>query len=134
MFKGFVKEFKEFAIKGNVVDLAVGVIIGGAFGKVVSSLVADVMTPPLGLLLGGVDFSNLAITLKEASAVGANDSVRLLYGKFIQSCVDFTIVAFAIFLMVKAINALKRRSAAEEAVTLTKQEELLTEIRDLLRK
>jgi large conductance mechanosensitive channel len=128
-----LKEFKEFAVKGNVVDMAVGIIIGAAFGKIVSSFVADVVTPPIGMLLGGVDFSNLAITLK-AAADGA-PAVVLSYGKFIQTVVDFTIIAFAIFMGIKAINALKRAEEAAPAATPepTKEELLLTEIRDLLK-
>ena len=102
-----LKEFKEFAIKGNAIDMAVGIVIGAAFGKIVSSLVADIVTPPIGLLLGGVDFSNLAITLK--AAVGETPAVVLSYGKFIQAVIDFTIVAFAIFMMIKTINTLKRK-------------------------
>ena len=128
-----IKEFKAFAIKGNVVDLAVGVIIGTAFGKIVSSLVGDVVMPPIGLLIGGVDFSDLAITLKAAE--GDIPAVMLAYGKFIQTVIDFLIVAFAIFMGVKAINRLKREEAV--APTLppvpTKEEELLGEIRDLLK-
>jgi large conductance mechanosensitive channel len=104
---GMVKEFKEFAIKGNMVDMAVGIIIGAAFGKIVSSLVADVVMPPLGLLIGGVNFSELVITLKQATAEMA--AVTLNYGKFIQTVVDFLIVAWAIFLVVKAINVLRRQ-------------------------
>ena len=134
-----VKEFKEFAVKGNMVDLAVGIIIGGAFGKVVSSIVADVLMPPLGLLIGGLNFTDIKIKLKEAvmDATGKSihDPVTLNIGNFIQSLVDFTIVAFAVFLLVKAINSMHRK--AEEAPVVaapTKQEELLAEIRDLLKK
>ena len=128
-----LKEFKEFAVKGNVVDMAVGIIIGAAFGKIVSSFVADVVTPPIGMLLGGVDFSSLAITLK--AAAGDAPAVVLSYGKFIQTIVDFTIIAFAIFMGIKAINTMKR---AEEAAPApppepTKEEILLAEIRDLLK-
>jgi large conductance mechanosensitive channel len=128
-----LKEFKEFAIKGNAIDMAVGIVIGAAFGKIVSSLVADVVTPPIGILLGGVDFSNLAITLK--AAVGETPAVVLSYGKFIQALIDFTIVAFAIFMMIKTINTLKRKQQEEPAPPPEppKQEQLLTEIRDLLR-
>ena len=130
---GFAKEFKDFAMRGNVVDLAVGIIIGGAFGKIVSSLVADVIMPPLGLIIGGVDFSYLAITLKEA--VGTAPAVTLNYGKFVQTVVDFTIVAFAIFLVVKAMNAMKRKQEAAPAPAQpSNQEVLLGEIRDLLKK
>ena len=128
-----LKEFKEFAVKGNVVDMAVGIIIGAAFGKIVSSFVADVVTPPIGMMLGGVDFSSLAITLK--AAAGDAPAVVLSYGKFIQTIVDFTIIAFAIFMGIKAINTMKR---AEEAAPApppepTKEEILLAEIRDLLK-
>lgn len=128
-----IKEFKQFAIKGNVVDMAVGIIIGTAFGKIVSSFVADVIMPPIGLLLGGVDFSRLAITLKEA--MGDAPAVVIGYGKFIQTLIDFTIIAFAIFIAVKAINSLREK--AEEAPTESPkppaQEVLLAEIRDLLK-
>ncbi len=129
-----VKEFKEFAMKGSVVDLAVGIIIGGAFGKIVSSLVGDVIMPPLGMLIGGVDFRDLAVTLK-APLVGSN-AVLLRYGAFLQSVFDFAIIAFAIFLLIKGINTLKRRKDAAPAVPPkpTNEEILLTEIRDLLRK
>ena len=102
---GMMKEFKEFAVKGNVVDMAVGIIIGAAFGKIVSSAVGDVIMPPIGVLLGGVDFSNLALTIKEAS--GDMPAVVISYGKFIQTVIDFTIIAFAIFIVVKTINSLK---------------------------
>ena len=128
---GMLQEFKEFAVKGNVVDMAVGIIIGGAFGKIVSSFVADVIMPPIGMILGGVDFSNLAITLKEAA--GETPAVLLSYGKFIQSVVDFTIIAFAIFIAVKAINNMKKKEEAKPAAP-PKQEVLLEEIRDLLKK
>lgn len=124
----FVKEFRTFAVKGNVVDVAVGIIIGVAFGKIVSSFVGDVIMPPLGLLIGGVDFSDLAITLK-APIEGAT-AVTVKYGRFIQTVTDFIIVAFTIFIVVKAIDTFKKK---EEAAALTKQEQLLTEIRDLLR-
>ncbi len=128
---GMIKEFKEFAVKGNVVDMAVGIIIGAAFGKIVSSFVADVIMPPIGLLMGGVDFTNLAITLKEA--VGDTPAVVLSYGKFIQSLVDFFIVAFAIFIAVKAMNSMKKKEE-EKPAEPPKQEILLEEIRDLLKK
>lgn len=123
-------EFKSFAVKGNMIDLAVGVIIGAAFGKIVSSLVADVIMPSVGLLVGGVDFSDLAVTL--APAKGDTPAVVLAYGRFIQSIVDFVIIAFAIFLGVKGINRLKREEAAAPTVP-TRDQELLAEIRDLLR-
>jgi large conductance mechanosensitive channel len=130
---GVISEFKAFAVKGNVVDMAVGIIIGAAFGKIVSSFVGDVVMPPIGLMIGGVDFSDLAVTLKAGN--GEVPAVMLAYGKFIQSLIDFIIVAFAIFMGVKAINRLKREEAV--APTLppvpTKEEELLEEIRDLLK-
>jgi large conductance mechanosensitive channel len=105
-----IKEFKEFAMRGNVMDMAVGIIIGGAFGKIVSSFVGDVMMPPLGLLLGGVDFSDKLITLKEA--VGETPAVTLKYGVFINTVIDFVIVAFAIFMMIRFMNRLKRKEEA----------------------
>jgi large conductance mechanosensitive channel len=127
------QEFKEFAMRGNVVDLAVGVIIGAAFGKIVSSLVGDVVMPVLGLLIGGVDFSDLAITLKAAE--GETPAVLLSYGKLIQTIFDFAIVAFAIFLVIKAINRVKRKEAAAPAAPPVPgpEEKLLSEIRDLLK-
>lgn len=128
-----LSEFRAFAVKGNVVDMAVGIIIGAAFGKIVSSFVADVLMPPVGLLIGGVDFTNLAITLKAAE--GAAPAVLLNYGKFIQTILDFIIIAFAIFMGVKAINRLKREEAAAPEVppAPTRDQELLSEIRDLLK-
>ncbi len=125
-----LKEFKEFAVKGNAVDMAVGIIIGASFGKIIASLVADVVMPPIGMLVGGVNFTKLAITLKEA--VGDVPAVTLNYGNFIQSVVDFTIIAFAIFMAVKLINKLKKQEATAPAEP-TKEELLLTEIRDLLK-
>ncbi len=127
----FVQDFKAFAIKGNVVDMAVGIIIGAAFGKVVSSLVGDVIMPPLGLVIGGVDFTSLAVTLKPAAPGEA--AVALSYGKFIQNVMDFTIVAFSIFVAVKVVNTLRNKEEKVPTVPPTKQEQLLTEIRDLLR-
>ena len=127
---GIVKEFREFAVKGNVVDMAVGIIIGGAFGKIVASAVGDVLMPPLGILIGGVDFSDLKLVLKEA--IGDKPAVTLAYGTFLQNVVDFTIVAFAVFLFVKAINSLKRKEQAV-APEVPAQEKLLGEIRDLLK-
>ncbi|GGY86797.1 large-conductance mechanosensitive channel [Cellvibrio zantedeschiae] len=124
-----LKEFKEFAVKGNVVDLAVGIIIGAAFGKIVTSVVADVIMPPIGLLIGGVDFSDLVITLKAAE--GASPAVVISIGKFLQTVIDFTIIAFAVFLLIKVINKVKAKEPA--AVVTPPQELLLTEIRDLLR-
>lgn len=128
-----LSEFKAFAVKGNVVDMAVGIIIGAAFGKIVSSFVGDLVMPPIGLLIGGVDFSDLAITLKAAE--GDIPAVVLSYGKFIQTVLDFVIVAFAIFMGIKVINRLKREEAAApaEPPVPTKDQELLTEIRDLLK-
>ncbi len=128
-----LKEFKEFAVKGNAVDMAVGIIVGAAFGKIISSLVADVFMPPIGVLIGGVDFSKLAITIKEA--VDGAPAVTLNYGNFIQSAVDFTIIAFVIFMVVKLINKLKKTEVAPPPPepAPTKEELLLTEIRDLLK-
>jgi large conductance mechanosensitive channel len=127
------KEFKEFAVKGNVVDMAVGVIIGTAFGKIVSSFVSDVVTPPLGVLIGGVDFRNLTFTLRDA--VEKKDAVVVKYGLFLQATFDFFIVAAAIFAVVKLINRLKREPPPPppKAPEPTKEELLLTEIRDALR-
>ena len=128
-----LKEFKEFAVKGNAVDMAVGIVIGVSFGKIISSLVADVVMPPIGVLVGGEDFSKLAVTLKEA-ATGV-PAVTLNYGNFIQSLVDFTIIAFAIFMVVKLLNQLKKEDATAPLAPTepTKEELLLTEIRDLLK-
>lgn len=128
-----LKEFKEFAVKGNVVDMAVGIIVGVAFGKIVSSFVADVVMPPIGVILGGVDFTNLAITIQ--AAVGEAPAVVIAYGKFIQTVVDFTIIAFAIFIAVKVINSLKKKEEEEPATPPgpSAEEVLLTEIRDLLK-
>ena len=124
-----LKEFKEFALRGNVLDLAVGVMIGAAFGKIVSSLVADIFTPMLGVLVGGINFTSLSITIGEA---------EILYGNFLQNIFDFIIIAFAIFLFVKAVNKLARKKTTEEKAPApvpepTKEEQLLTEIRDLLK-
>ena len=141
------KEFKEFAIKGNVIDLAVGVVIGGAFGSIVTSLVKDIVMPPIGLILGKVDFSEQFLVLKEGKTPGPYvtidaahkaSAVTLNYGVFLNTVLSFLIVAFSIFIVVKAINKLKRTEAAaeaaEEAVApLTKQEELLTEILEVLK-
>lgn len=125
------KEFKEFAVKGNVVDMAVGIVIGAAFGKIVTSAVADLVTPPLGYIIGGVDFTQLAITLP-AIREGA-EAVTVRYGAFLQTVFDFVIVAFAIFMVVKVINRVKRKEAAAPAAP-PRQELLLEEIRDLLKK
>ena len=128
-----MKEFREFAMRGNVVDMAVGIVIGAAFGKIVSSFVNDVLMPPLGLALGGVEFSELAYTLKQASGEAA--AVTLNYGSFIQTVVDFIIIAFAIFMMIKAMNSLKKKEEEKPAAppAPSVQETLLTEIRDLLK-
>ncbi len=130
---GMMKEFKEFAVKGNVVDMAVGIIIGAAFGKIVSSFVGDVVMPPIGVLLGGVDFTDLVFTVKEA--VGETPAVVISYGKFIQTVIDFTIIALAIFVAVKVINSLKRKEeeAPKAPPKPSAEEVLLTEIRDLLK-
>lgn len=132
---GFIHEFREFAVKGNVADMAVGIVIGAAFGKIVSSLVADVITPPLGLILGGVDFTNLKVTLKAATATAP--AVTMNYGLFFQSIIDFVIIAFALFLVIKGLNTLKRHGPAIVPGTPppppTKQEVLLSEIRDILK-
>ena len=127
------KEFREFAVKGNMIDMAVGIIIGGAFGKIVSSLVADVIMPPLGLLIGGVNFTALQVTLRGAAE--GRDAVTLNYGTFIQVAFDFLIVACAVFMMVKAINRMKRKEEAAPAAppAPSRQEVLLAEIRDLLK-
>lgn len=128
----FFKEFRDFAMRGNVVDLAVGVVIGAAFGKIVSSLVANIIMPPLGLLIGGIDFKNMAVTLKPA--VGDTPAVLLQYGIFIQSIFDFIIVAFAIFVAIKLMNKLyKKKEVEKPAAKPTAEEILLTEIRDLLK-
>ena len=127
-----MQEFKTFAMRGNVVDMAVGIIIGGAFGKIISSFVADVIMPPIGLLIGGVNFTNLAITLKEA--VGESAAVTINYGQFFQTVFDFLIIAFAIFMAIRAMNSLKKKEeeAPEAPPEPTKEEILLTEIRDAL--
>ena len=129
---GFIKEFKTFAMRGNVIDMAVGIIIGGAFGKIVSSFVADVIMPPIGLLIGSVNFTELSVTLKQAS--GDIAAVTINYGKFIQSVVDFIIIAFAIFTVIKAMNSLKKKEEEAPAPPPepTKEVVLLTEIRDAL--
>ncbi|HPC84011.1 MAG TPA: large-conductance mechanosensitive channel protein MscL [Thermoanaerobaculaceae bacterium] len=129
-----LKEFREFAMRGNVMDMAVGIIIGGAFGKIVASLVNDVLMPPLGLIVGGMDFTKLAFTLKAAE--GDAPAVLLRYGMFIQQVVDFLIIAFAIFLMIKGMNKLRRKQEAAPAAPAPppRQEVLLEEIRDLLKK
>ncbi len=130
---GMISEFKQFAMRGNVVDMAVGIVIGGAFGKIVSSFVADVIMPPIGILIGGVNFSGLALTLKQAA--GETAAVTLNYGKFLQTFLDFVIIAFAIFMVIKAMNSLKKKEEAAPAPPPgpSKEEQLLAEIRDLLK-
>ena len=136
---GFIKEFKEFAMKGNVMDMAVGVIIGGAFGKIVSSLVSDVLMPLIGKATGGVSFVDLFVTLgdgefKTLAAAQEAGAAVLAYGQFIQNIIDFIIIAFCIFLMIKGMNKLKKKEEpAPEAPAGPTQEELLAEIRDLLK-
>jgi large conductance mechanosensitive channel len=130
---GFFQEFKKFAMRGNVVDLAVGIVIGAAFGRIVSSFVNDVLMPPIGLIVGGVDFSELSVTLREAA--GETAAVTLNYGIFIQTVVDFLIIAFAVFMVIKGINSMQRRqeAAPEKAPVPTGEEVLLAEIRDILK-
>lgn len=132
-----MKEFKAFAMRGNVVDLAVGVIIGGAFGKIVTSVVNDIIMPPIGMAIGGVDFKELKLVLKEAE--GEVAAVAIGYGNFIQTVFDFTIVAFCIFMLIKGINSLNKKEEAAPAAPAgppppTKDQELLMEIRDALKK
>jgi large conductance mechanosensitive channel len=130
----FIKEFKEFAMRGNVVDLAVGVIIGAAFGKIVTSLVNDVIMPPIGYITGGVDFSDKKFVLKPGDPIAKIEEVAVHYGNFINSIIQFLIVALCIFLVVKMINSLKREKEEAPGVppAPTKEEVLLTEIRDIL--
>ncbi|MEM8498612.1 MAG: large-conductance mechanosensitive channel protein MscL [Pseudomonadota bacterium] len=127
-----MSEFKDFAMRGNVVDMAVGIVIGAAFGKIVSSFVADVVMPPIGLMVGGVDFSQLSLTLQEAA--GDAEAVAINYGVFLQNVFDFVIVAFAIFMVIKGMNSMKKEEeeAPEAPPEPSKEEVLLTEIRDLL--
>jgi large conductance mechanosensitive channel len=134
-----IQEFKQFASKGNVVDMAVGIIIGAAFGKIVSSLVNDILMPPLGLAIGGVDFTDLKVILKQAdvdSAGNAIQAVTLNYGAFLQTAFDFLIVAFAVFLLIKGMNNFQKKGETVPVVPPqpSKEEKLLTEIRDLLKK
>ncbi|MBP1670349.1 MAG: mscL [Bacteroidetes bacterium] len=134
-----VEEFKQFAVKGNMMDMAIGIIIGGAFGKIVASLVNDVIMPPLGLLLGGIDFTDMKATLKPASVNELGEAipaVTLNYGTFIQTAVDFLIIALVVFMLIKAMNSLKKKEEAAPAAppAPTKDQQLLTEIRDLLKK
>jgi large conductance mechanosensitive channel len=133
----FFKEFKEFAAKGNVVDMAVGIIIGGAFGKIVASLVNDIIMPPIGVLIGGVDFTNLKLVLKQASvdAVGKEiPAVAINYGSLVNTVVNFLIIAFAIFMVIKAMNFVKKKEEAAPAIppAPSAEEKILTEIRDIL--
>ena len=131
---GMMKEFKAFAMKGNVLDMAIGIIIGAAFGKIVSSFVADVIMPPIGMLIGGVDFSSLSWVLKEATETA--EAVTINYGAFINTVIDFVIIAFAIFMVVKGINSAKKKEEEKPAAPPKPSEEvqLLTEIRDSLKK
>jgi len=134
-----IQEFKQFAVKGNMMDMAIGIIIGGAFGKIVASLVNDVIMPPLGLLLGGVDFTDMKVNLKQAAVNELGEAVpavTLNYGNFIQTAVDFLIIALVVFLLIKAMNSLKKKEEATPAAppAPTKDQQLLTEIRDLLKK
>ena len=126
-----IKEFKTFAMRGNVADMAVGIIIGGAFGTIVSSLVSDVLMPPIGVIIGGVNFSHLGITLRAATTDAP--AVILKYGLFVNSVIDFMIVAFAIFMLIRALNSLKRKEPPAAPAAPPKQEILLEEIRDLLK-
>ena len=141
---GFIKEFKEFAVKGNVMDMAVGVIIGGAFGKIVTSLVNDILMPPIGVIMGNTDFSKLRLDISivrdAISSSEAAEPVYWNYGAFIQQCIDFIILAFCVFLLVKVMNSLKKKKEAPAPAPApapepqpTKEELLLTEIRDLLK-
>lgn len=137
----FIQDFKAFALKGNVVDMAVGVIIGGAFGKIVTSIVNNIIMPPIGVLTGGMDFTDLKLVLKDAVKEGdqvVSEAVTINYGQFIQDVVDFLIIAFCIFLMVKGIAALSRKKEERPAEPApapepSAEEKLLTEIRDLLK-
>ena len=131
---GMMKEFKDFAVKGNVIDMAVGIVIGSAFGKIIGSLVTDVIMPPIGILLGGVDFSNLSVVLKKSTE--AAEAVTLNYGVFINTVVEFTIIAFAIFMVIKTINTAKKREEEKPVEPPKPSEEvlLLKDIRDALKK
>ena len=142
--KNFLEEFKAFAMRGNVVDMAVGIIIGGACGKIVSSFVGDIVMPALGLLVGGIDFSDLSVTLKQAVMENGQEiapAVMLRYGAFIQVIIDFVIIAFAIFMMIKAMAMLQRKKAEAVAETpapapepqISEEQKLLAEIRDILK-
>lgn len=132
---GFIKEFKEFAMRGSVIDLAVGVVIGGAFGKIVTSMVDDIIMPPIGYITGGVDFNNMKYVITEANEAAGTAEVAITYGNFINVVIQFLIIAFCIFLVIKGINSLKRKeeAAPEAPAAPSKEEVLLTEIRDILR-
>lgn len=133
---GILQEFKAFAMRGNVVDMAVGIVIGGAFGKIVSSLVTNVIMPPIGVITGGVDFKNLQIVLKKATVDAAGNpvpAVAIGYGAFINTIIDFVIIAFAIFMVVKLMSLAKKKPAAAVPPPPTKEEQLLGEIRDILK-
>jgi large conductance mechanosensitive channel len=139
---GLAKEFRDFAMRGNVVDMAVGIIIGGAFGKIVSSVVNDVIMPPIGILIGGVDFTDLKIILKEQAFDGAgkvvSEAVYLRYGNFLQTTVDFLIIAFAVFLVIKLMNRMQKKEETKPAAppvpsVPSAEEKLLGEIRDILK-
>jgi large conductance mechanosensitive channel len=127
-----IKEFKEFAIKGNVMDMAIGIIIGAAFGKIVSSLVADIIMPPIGMLTGGMDFSGFAITLQAATT--KTPAITINYGLFINNIIDFIIIAFSIFIMIKQLNRFKKKEEKKTATTTAEEILLLREIRDSLKK
>ena len=133
---GFLKEFKDFALRGNVIDLAVGVVIGGAFGKIVTSLVSDIIMPQIGYLTGGVDFAELRYVLREANVAQEIEEVAITYGNFVNVVIQFLIIAFCIFLAIKALNSLKKKEEVKEDTAVpvpTKEETLLAEIRDILK-
>jgi len=132
---GMLKEFKEFAMRGSVIDLAVGVVIGGAFGKIVTSLVDDIIMPPIGFITGGVDFSDMKLVITEANTAAGTAEIAINYGNFINVIIQFTIIAFCIFMVIKGINSLKRKQEEVPAPPAepSNEEKLLTEIRDLLK-
>lgn len=131
---GMLKEFKEFAMRGSVIDLAVGVIIGGAFGKIVTSLVDDIIMPPIGYITGGIDFSDMKLVITEANEAAGVNEVAINYGNFINILIQFIIIAFCIFLLIKGINTLRRKEQVTEApAEPSSEEKLLTEIRDILK-
>ena len=132
---GIIKEFKEFAMRGNVIDLAVGVIVGASFGKIVTALVDDVIMPPIGYIMGGIDFANKKIVLQAANEAQKVPEVAIKYGSFINTVIQFVIIAFCVFLLIKFINTLQRKMGEQAVKTeLSKDQKLLTEIRDLLKK